>query len=322
MLVPAGFVGRVGLGSVSLQPSEFPWLASSGALPSGSTFTRASNGTQTSNAGVLETKSTNVARFTHVYNGASYDGAFLLMEGAATNLLLSSADLRTIGDGNPIGAWGASNCITSTSATSSPISGVNYTQLLFTNTFGLCQQTITTTSNVIHAEAAYISKLSALRKVRMDFCDSGSSNRVSAIVDLDAETATLQASGTGSNADAFVEYVDHGPNDVLIRVRGRVATTTPRMQFSNATYGNNLALLVTGADLKLASSFSSYIPTTTTSATRAEDFVGLPLSKPTGNSVKFTFSDDTTQTLTGIANLGNIGGSSLTKSLIKKIEEV
>lgn len=57
------------------------------------TFTRASSGTYFDSAGVMQTATTDVPRFNYEYNGSSWVAKGLRIEPAATNLLLRSTDL-------------------------------------------------------------------------------------------------------------------------------------------------------------------------------------------------------------------------------------
>jgi len=266
MLLRTGFVGRVGqLGS---RIADFPWNASTGSLPSGSAFTRASNGTLINASLGVEEVGSNVARFTHV-GGEKY----LLMEAAATNLVISSQDLRTNAAGNPLSVWTASGATTASTSDASPISSVNWTQWTFTGAFNYIRQAFSITANAVYSESFFIRKTSTLRKMRFDFCDTVTSDRVSAIVDLDAGTAVAQKSGSGANESASI--VDVGTY-YIVTLSGSINETTGCFQITNATYGAG-AIDIVGAQLELSSKSTSYIFTTTAAATRAEDFWTPPI---------------------------------------------
>jgi hypothetical protein len=79
----AGFFYLLASGGVA--PPSLTFDFTTGTLPGAITFTRASIGTYTNNAGTLITASNNVARFNYIAGVAN-----LLIEGSATNLILQS----------------------------------------------------------------------------------------------------------------------------------------------------------------------------------------------------------------------------------------
>jgi hypothetical protein len=103
--------------------------------------------------------------------------------------------------------------------------------------------------------------------MRFDFCDTVTSDRVSAIVDLDAGTAVAQKSGSGANESASI--VDVGTY-YIVTLSGSINETTGCFQITNATYGAG-AIDIVGAQLELSSKSTSYIPTTSGTETRAQD---------------------------------------------------
>ena len=75
-----------------MAPPSLTFDFTTGTLPGAITFTRASIGTYTNNAGTLITASNNVARFNYIAGVAN-----LLIEGTATNLLLQSMTFPPLG---------------------------------------------------------------------------------------------------------------------------------------------------------------------------------------------------------------------------------
>lgn len=73
------------------RPIDFDFRIASSLDPR-ITFTRAGSGTYFNSSGVMQTAGTNVPRLNHRYNGSTWEPVGLLIEGAATNLLLRSRE--------------------------------------------------------------------------------------------------------------------------------------------------------------------------------------------------------------------------------------
>ena len=112
------------------------------------TFTRASNGTYTDSAGVLQTAATDVPRFDH--NPTTGESLGLLVEEARTNLLLNSATLSTqsvtvAAAANTLSFYGTGTVTLTGVSTAGPLVGTganNRVSLTFTPTVGVLILTV------------------------------------------------------------------------------------------------------------------------------------------------------------------------------------
>ena len=296
-----------GIGSTGLA-APLPWNASTGSLPSGSLFTRESSGTFIDASDDLATASSNVARFTHV-GGEKY----LLMEGAATNL---------VPDNHPP----ASRC---TSANGGVITDAGYSGLLG----GINVETAgSVAARAVIGSPSGVSIVTGNDYVFDFWATAGTSGRIYA-----SWAFHLNWSGLLGGAGAFFtagftspilltnEVVGQVDGEDIWRVSYRVTATADR----TGTVSCGPASTVVGEDINIlavsvtqGSNLSSLILTDGTAETRAEDFWAPPLPQPTGNTVRFTFDDDSTQDVAGVDNGDYIGASTLNRPLIKRVEVV
>lgn len=81
------------IGPVSINVGGFSFAG--GSLPAGASLTRSGDGWHRNSSGVVTLAGTDVARFDYRWDGAAWVLAGLLVEPAATNILLHSADIST-----------------------------------------------------------------------------------------------------------------------------------------------------------------------------------------------------------------------------------
>jgi len=98
---------------VGQSPAALSFTFTGGSLPAGITFTRSSSGTYLDNSAVLQTASTNVARFNYI-SGTPY----LLIEPAATNLIPESNTFSS-------GSWFSTGSAVQTAAQFTSVDGTN-----------------------------------------------------------------------------------------------------------------------------------------------------------------------------------------------------
>jgi hypothetical protein len=127
-----------------------------GSLPGGTTLTRGSSGTYLDSGGVLQTASTNVARFQYV-SATPY----LLYEPAATNLLKQSNAFTT--------TWFAQNTAVATGAQFTSVDGTNDGWSLTTGTgFGAVAQSVTV-SAVAYAFSVWCKRITGTAPVNFQW---------------------------------------------------------------------------------------------------------------------------------------------------------
>lgn len=84
-------IGGAGIAVVPAGGGPVSFDFSGGSLPVGAALTRSSIGTYFDASGVMQTATTDAARFDYIYDGASWSLGGLLVEPARTNLLTASA---------------------------------------------------------------------------------------------------------------------------------------------------------------------------------------------------------------------------------------
>lgn len=277
---PAGFGA---LPALDLWFSNFKTLsATTGPTPS---FSRASSGTYFDGNGVLQTASTNVARFNHTYNGTSWVSKGLLIEGQRTNLILQS---NTLTDA----AWSKYRLSVSSDSTVGP-DGSTISKIVSTSA-SAPQQIYNTTKITLSASTNYTLSL-IVKKGDSNFISTvlvgDSGNYIACVYDISGTsdtTASQTAVGatSGTIVSSSAKYLGNG----FFRVSMTGSTTFSGgynfwVQFQNAATGNtfdgfgntstggaNGAYFYAGyAQLESGSFPTSYIPTTSSSVTRSAD---------------------------------------------------
>lgn len=270
----------------------------SGILDSRITLTRASNGTYFNATGILQTATTNEARFD--YNPSTLTPLGLLIEGARTNITLQSEVLTT--------TWtipGANTTIT-TNAGVAPDGATTAEDVLHDDNAETIQQAITVTDNMAYAISAFVKQGStgAHDFVKMSWIDdSAGTNGFEAWFDVsDCTIGTAQAEGTGSytastartqalpNGWCRIEAVGQivsGQTDARFEISNTTADAVDTAEATNSIFWWGLVAEASG--LSTAGAFaSSYIVTTTAAVTRATDVATMP-SEPWFNESSGTF---------------------------------
>jgi len=240
-------------------------------IPTIPTFSsRASTATFFNASGVLSTASTNVARTDHKYIDGEWVEAGLLLEGASTNLLVQSEDLGTTWTGNQI--------TITTNQIDAPDGNTTADKLSPDTDAGAVYQAIAITSSTTYTYSVYMKKGEndfGMLRVQWDGSSYDTIN-----FDLANGTTSRTPSGVDSTS---IEDVGNGWYRCIatftpsssVTTNFQVRTSSEAQSGSSSTYtgtfnGTN-GIYAWGAQLEAQSQPTSYIPTTTASATRSAD---------------------------------------------------
>lgn len=233
-----------------------------GALPAGVTFTRAGSATYFDAAGVLQTALADVPRFDH--DPVTLQPRGLLIEGSRTNLLLRSEEFDNA-------AWGKVAGSVTANATTAPTGAATADQ--FTEDTSTGQHDVRVTASFVGGTTYTFSVFAKAngRQLYMLFPIGGAGHGAS--FDLVGGTVT------SASASITAAIVPVGGGWFRCSVTA-TATGTGNVVIGFLTYNgasNSFAgdgvsgFYLFGAQLEAGAFPTSYIPTTTTAATRAAD---------------------------------------------------
>ena len=241
-------------------------------LDSRITFTRASSGTYFDSSGVMQTASTNVARLNHLYNGTSWVAAGLLVEPAATNLLLRSREFNNA-------SWSK----TDTTITADAANGVGGTATMDLCTEGsagtaLVRQAATITANSTVTFAVDI-KRGNHDWVRLDIVEAAATgnNCIGYFNVATGATGTVSNGGTGTGAAVSVINLGNGVYRCILTGAVNNSATSISLRTASAASNGSSTRVNNGeryqdrAQLETGSVATSFIETTTATVTRAAD---------------------------------------------------
>ena len=258
----------------NLYPSVLPSLnldfANSRVLDPRVSFTRASTGTYTDSAGVLQTAVTNVPRFDH--NPTTGESLGLLVEEQRTNLLTYSEDLSqwlppfgaTLTTNNTAAPDGAvtADLLLETTATSlhscdGPafvfVTGTTYTYSVYVKPVG-----------GRNFEISYPPTVFTSRFARFSLSGGGSVQGTDA-----GMTASIQAAGNGW-------YRCSATNTCAAGAGARIGSFINNASSSRSYAGDaTTGVFIWGAQLEAGSFPTSYIPTTSAATTRSADVASI-----------------------------------------------
>jgi hypothetical protein len=243
------------------------------------TFTRASTGSYYNSAGVLSSAANNEARLD--YNPSTLAAQGLLIEEARTNLLLQSADFTT--------TWGATNVTITANTTASPDGGTNGDTLL-TNSAGAAtnqsSQTFTAGSTIT---VSVFAKKNASNFLRFEL-----GNLCNCWFDLNTGVTGTNSAGSGNVlfSAKSIQAISGGWYRCVLTVTTSTITTLGTLLFATNSDGNtssvSSSIFLWGAQLEVGSFPTSYIPTTTTALTRANDLASVNTLSPWYNATEGT----------------------------------
>lgn len=251
--------------SETIQDTALLYDFTAGSLPTGLTFTRAGSATYYDSSGTLQTAGTNAARFD--YNPGSCAGTCamrgLLIEESRTNLLLQSSDYNS--------TWVNNGCTLTAGATASPTGAADAFSVLAMNA----------AANADHVTQSVM--LSASTTYTLSFYVKNSSSTKSTY-----EVSAANSGTTGKTVDltwtGAVPSVSGGTAQALPNGWYRVATTfttnaadagAADVNFYPSPLAQNGVAYLWGAQLEAGATPTSYIATTTATATRAGDGLAI-----------------------------------------------
>jgi hypothetical protein len=273
------------------------------------TFTRASTGTYVGSDGVLQTATTNEARFDH--NPTTGESLGLLVEEARTNLVTWSQYLSN-------SDWAKAAATIVSTAVASPIQGVNYQKIEATSantTVGVTSIAVTaaTQQRAVSFFAQPLGNISRLLVVVQ-----GADARIN--INLVDGTFTTNATATGSTVSVLGQRFSVSTPTLTLAtgVRFFLKRTGETDTNTTTTIAIGEGLYLTGAQMEAGAFATSYIPTTTATATRAADvasITGTNFSSWYNQTEGTVFSDclstfSTTQVLVNIAATAAITATS------------
>jgi len=243
-------------------------------------LSRASNGSYLNSGGALTTASTNVARFDYV-GGV---GPNLLVEPAATNVLDRSNGFGT-------SPWTAnSSAVVASGAFTSPDGTLDGFSLTNGTGFGSIQQNYSVTSGQAYTLSIWAYTISGGAKLLFQIGSVSSTPSTVLTSSAVRYSKTITAGGSSGSQAVFI-------------------------------YNNVSAAAVEGiygVQMEAGSKATSYIATTTGAITRAADVVTF--TQPAGcNSNVYTFSDNTTQTVSQVPGTATVP-TNLNEADIKYID--
>lgn len=281
-------------------------------------ITRASNGTYYDSTGLLKTATTNEVRFTHEPFTKEYQG--VLLEAAATNLFPYSEQFES---------WYSVNTTTSANSGTDPAGTSLADKIVATTTngqhfFAADGASYPVTAGNTYTISIYV-KAAGVDHVRIDW--GGSTGVGNVYYNLSTGTVGDILSGTGITAS--IEKLPNGWYR-LVTSKTMSSSGTSGGYFvlcnaanSNANWAGNgtSGIFAYGAQFESGSKATSYIKTTSTSASRAADIVtGTGLLYTSATNAYAEWSSSTTYSLGQIVSYGILGTyKSLQNSNLNKI---
>lgn len=269
----------------SLQPSLNINFAKSKKIDPRITFIRASTATRTNSSGLIQTVSSGYPRFDHSYSSSTgtTTSLGLLIEETRTNLITYSEDITDT-------SWNKANITVSSnvSATSAPDGSNNADKFIETtaaNSSHILYKSRTATNETL--TFSVFCKAAERTKILLQFSNFVTAD-VSAIYDLSTGTTSSLNVNALDYSNASVSMIPY-PNGwyrcIMTATKGSANTTNnPSISLLNAsatgvyTGDGTSGVYVWGAQVESGGFPTSYIPTTTATATRTGDlaYIDLP----------------------------------------------
>ncbi|KPF84459.1 hypothetical protein IP70_15625 [alpha proteobacterium AAP38] len=250
----------------------------SGTLPTGASFSRASTATYFDFTGTMRTAASGEARFD--YDPVTKTARGLLIEAARTNLVTQSADFST--------GWGATllNITAGSGAAPDGSNAANKLTATAVNGQHAVARNITAAPNAAYSFSCFVkadgySVVSLLMDKDAAFVD-----RLTAEFNVSTGTITSAAAASGSASGASASIISVGNGWYRCTIGGTLSSTAGTsvrcIVYVNGqasyTGDNTSGLLAWGTQLEAGSFPTSYIPTAGTTATRAADVPTMPTS--------------------------------------------
>ena len=206
------------------------------------TFTRASSGTYVGRDGLIKTAGVNEARFDH--NPTTGESLGLLVEEARTNLVLRSEELST-------SPWTAANVTRTNNFAAAPNGSVTATKLEATTSDGIVYQSVSVSTSTNYTFSIWL-RADTATPITIYLLTNGFAAIASQAVNINTSWQRLSINGN-SGANAVI----------LCAIGGGTTFSSPEVVYA------------WGAQLEAGAFATSYIPTTTATATRAADVASI-----------------------------------------------
>lgn len=265
-------------------------------LDSRITFTRASSGTFINSSGLVESASTNVARFTH--DPVTLSSLGLFVEESRTNLFLRSEEFSDA-------YWNKGNASVSANATTAP-DGATTADKLVEDTATATHQlfrTVSVTSGQAYTFSLFIKPAGRSRiQFNLPFSFPTSTQAIfdvstgTVVSSTGGATASISAQANGFYRCVVTATANATANGTLYLALVNTGTTT------SYTGDGSSGLFLWGAQVEAGAFATSYIPTTSATVTRAADVVQITGSSFTSwyNQSEGTAVVDTTYPVAGV----------------------
>ena len=263
--------------SLDLQFADTKSLVDSATGQSLVSFARASSGTYTNSAGVLQTAATDVPRFDH--NPTTGESLGLLVEEQRTNLLLQSEDFST--------TWSGAQLTVTTNAIAAPNAATTADALFETTatTEHRTRQFLTgLTANTNYTVSVFAKDLGG-RNISIRILDTDNvANGYLATFSPSTGTVVVAATSIGSGVAASASVVPYANGWYRFILTGNAGATCTKyiLDFFSASgtatsFAGDITkgLYLWGAQLEAGAFPTSYIPTTTAAVTRAADVASI-----------------------------------------------
>jgi len=242
-------------------------------------FSRTSVAKYFDSAGTLQQASSGSPRFD--YDPASLAIRGLLIEGSRTNICLQSENLSS-------GSWGKTAASISADAVAAPDGATTADKIVEDSSTGshFAGQTVTLTANTRYTYSIFL-KAAERSKVHLQAGKSGTPfTRGGMVVDLSNGTFVNSDSGTPSAVEnRLIEQLPNGWYRVSMTVLIDATSTDGYMELrlhngtsTSYTGDGTSGLYAWGAQIESGVNLSSYIVTTTVSATRSADVFTMTVS--------------------------------------------
>jgi hypothetical protein len=286
------------------------------------TFSRSSSAYYTNSSGVLTSAANNVLRFD--YDPVALTAKGILLEGASTNIAFQSQSWTN-------GQWSMTGGTASANAATAPDG--NSTATLFTeNTsnslhgFDIAGTVPTTVANTVYTLSLYV-KPGTRGYINLNLISEGTTgNFIAAVFDLTSTSNTAATqTGVGASSGTIVSTLQQmlangwfrvsltgsiNETDAGARVMLAPAATgnTINSNFGGIVYtGTSETMYLWGVQEEALSFASSYIPTTSSTATRAADALEIPWTATAGTFLE-AITDQEGIAAATTANLGTDQG--------------
>ena len=223
-------------------------------------FSRASSGTYFDSSGTLQTVSTNAPRFDHVYSGGSWISRGLLLEEQRTNALTYSRNLTNA-------AWTKNTTTAASNAANGPSGTGTATALSETSAAGYHSANRTGLSTSGTQTASLYAKANGRNYISIEIVDN-----YRAVINLSDGSVV---SNTLAGSTLTTESIGNGWYRIKYTATGSVERFIIYL-LNSSTFGSytgdgSSGILVDCCQLEAGSFATSYIPTTSASATRSAD---------------------------------------------------